>query len=132
MYYTKARIGENAVINTEIDSDNVYNLCPRCGAECAVDLSEIIHNPNFSLYETATYCEECAKIVMAEQEAEKRRLNGTCRDAAYFDTLTAAMETAEKVWEADGISPRERIQRLQAAFPEFLPKLPPEAFPNDG
>lgn len=33
--------------------------------------------------------------------------------------------------DADGVTPKEKLLRLQAAFPEFVPKLPPEAFPDE-
>ena len=41
MFYTKVALGENAEIKVELDSENIYNLCPYCGEEVQVDLSEL-------------------------------------------------------------------------------------------
>lgn len=45
----------------EIEEDNVYTLCPRCGCEHVVDLSAIATPlSGLDLYGTSVYCAECS------------------------------------------------------------------------
>ena len=55
MFYVK-----NGETKIEIDYDNVYNLCPRCGREEKVDLSVFICDEDFDLCETGVCCEKCS------------------------------------------------------------------------
>lgn len=47
----------------EIECDNVYNLCPKCGKECVVDLADVVTDGGLDLYGTASYCPECSAVV---------------------------------------------------------------------
>lgn len=133
MYYVKAEIAEGVTIRAEITDENVFNQCPKCGAEVAVDLAEIVTDNGPDLFGTAIYCDECGKAARSERETEEHRHKASTaeREAEYFDDLTAAMKAIVRVWDADGVTPKEKIFRLQMAFPEFLPKLPPEAFADE-
>lgn len=133
MYYVKAEIAEGVTIRAEITDENVFNQCPKCGAEVTVDLAEIVTDNGLDLYGTAMYCDECGEAVRGEMETEERqhKTSATKRGAEYFDDLTAAMKAVVRVWDADGVTPKEKVLRLQAAFPEFMPKLPPEAFADE-
>lgn len=62
---------------------------------------------------------------------QNERIQSPFGYAEYFDNVTAAIEALVKVWNADGVSPKERVLRLQRAFPEILPELPPDAFPSE-
>jgi len=50
---------------------------------------------------------------------------GMLDEAAYWDHMTAAMQHLTRLWQADGVPPEEMVRRLQNAFQEWLPKLPP-------
>lgn len=52
----------------EIEHDNVYNLCPKCGKECVVDLAEIVTDGGLDLYGTASYCPECSMEIAGYRE----------------------------------------------------------------
>lgn len=130
MYYVKAEVAEGVTIRAEVAHDNVFNQCPRCGMDVPVDLADIVTDDGLNLYGTAIYCDKCSASITDEQAAEERchKSKETPREAEYYDSMTAAMKALAKVWEADGITTKERGLRLQAAFPEFLPKQSPEAF----
>lgn len=126
MYYVKMELTEGVTIQADITEENVFNRCPQCGAEVPVNLDEVVTGDGLDLYGSALCCDKCSKAIKDKQEAKV-----DCRGTEYFNSFTAAMKAAIKVWEADGVSPKERVLRLQAAFPEIFPKLPPEAFPDD-
>lgn len=74
MYYVKAEIAEGVTIRAEITDENVFNLCPRCGAEVAVDLAEIVTDSGLDLFGTAIYCDKCG----AEARDERERCDKHC------------------------------------------------------
>ena len=52
----------------EIESDNVYTLCPRSGKEHQIDLADVVDgNGELDLYGTAVYCEACTKARLVMQ-----------------------------------------------------------------
>ena len=57
-----------------LECDNVYTVCPICGAEHRVDLGEL--GSNFDLYALAVYCPKCSESVarMNHQKWHKRPL----------------------------------------------------------
>ena len=42
MFYVKAEIADGVTIQAEVTHENVFNVCPRCGAETPVDLADIV------------------------------------------------------------------------------------------
>lgn len=65
MFYVKANLNDEVEIKVEINSDNVFNNCPRCGRETNVDLSDM-GNGEWDLYGTQVFCEECTEKTMKE------------------------------------------------------------------
>lgn len=59
MFYVKAEIAEGVTIKAEI-SDNVFTICPECGEEHSVELSDILKCEHADLYSTAVYCTKCS------------------------------------------------------------------------
>lgn len=59
MFYVKTKINEGTEIRTEITDENVFTVCPQCGQEHAVDLSEIFSDGHSDLFGTAVYCRKC-------------------------------------------------------------------------
>ena len=67
MFYVKAEIVEGVTIQAEVTHENVYNRCPKCGAETPVDLADIATDGELDLYGTAVYCKECSEKVMVRR-----------------------------------------------------------------
>ncbi len=68
MFYVKAEIADGVTIQAEVTHENVFNVCPRCGAETPVDLADIVTDGHLDLYGTAVYCKECSEKVMARRK----------------------------------------------------------------
>lgn len=61
MFYVKEKLSDSAEINVEINDENVYCRCPKCGCEVCVDLAEILSDGVSDLVGTAIYCSKCSK-----------------------------------------------------------------------
>lgn len=60
MFYVKNDNGDMAV-KINIYEDNVFNICPRCGKECKVDLASAIQgDDNWCWHSTSMFCGECS------------------------------------------------------------------------
>lgn len=55
----------------EINEDNVYTVCPQCGKEHHVDISDILASGSADLYGTSVYCEACSAQRERDREAGK-------------------------------------------------------------
>ena len=56
MFYLKED-GKKLIIR----ADNVYTICPRCGREHIVDLSDATFSDEFEIEFTHVFCNECAE-----------------------------------------------------------------------
>lgn len=61
MFYVKAKVSEDAIIHAEITDTNVFTVCPECGIEHAVDLTEILTTGGGDLCSTVVCCPVCSK-----------------------------------------------------------------------
>lgn len=68
MFYVKEKINDELTFTVEIDDENVFTICPECGEEHAVDLSEIFSSGQCDLFSTAVYCRSCS-----EKRANKKK-----------------------------------------------------------
>lgn len=59
MFYVKADVANGVSIKAEINSENVFNLCPICGKECPADLADAVTEDGLDLYHTAICCDGC-------------------------------------------------------------------------
>ena len=76
MFYVKAELAEGISINVDITDENVFNICPVCGAECQVDLVGVIKDgEDFDLYGSAIYCQECTQKKLHREENEGREVS---------------------------------------------------------
>ena len=64
MFYVKKKLADGAEINVDIEYDNVYTRCPKCGVEHMIDLEECAKDESFTFEGTCVYCEKCS----AEEE----------------------------------------------------------------
>lgn len=61
MFYTKLRLSENSKVITRLSDKNVYSICPKCGKEIQVNLSDVLKEEDTDLHTTCVYCKSCAK-----------------------------------------------------------------------
>ena len=66
MFYVKEKIGKNTEFKIEINYENVFCICPKCGSEVKVFLDDILQDKNSDLYNTSVYCDECSRITEEE------------------------------------------------------------------
>ena len=60
MFYIKVK--ESGLdLKFDITDENVYTICPDCGAEHQVDIGEILSDGFSDLYGTSVCCPECSK-----------------------------------------------------------------------
>ncbi len=60
MFYVKKKLADGVEINVDIECDNVYTRCPKCGVEHKVDFEGHAKYEDFELESTAIYCEKCS------------------------------------------------------------------------
>lgn len=65
MIYAKAKIGEHAEVRIALDYDNVFTVCPQCGKEHSIDISEFFQDEDFD-FDSSVYCEDCSKKISRE------------------------------------------------------------------
>ncbi len=61
MFYTKLMLSENSKVITRLSDKNVYSICPKCGKEIQVNLSDVLKEEDTDLHTTCVYCKSCAK-----------------------------------------------------------------------
>lgn len=71
MFYIKESLPEGGEVKAFINSENVFTVCPRCGKEHAVDLTEVFDNGKAGFYGTQIYCPECAEGLQAVLHHDK-------------------------------------------------------------
>lgn len=59
MFFVKVKVNEATEIRAEITDENVFTICPVCGKEHAVEISEIYENGG-DLYSSQVICDECS------------------------------------------------------------------------
>lgn len=67
MIYAKAKIGEHAEVRIALDYDNVFTVCPQCGKEHSIDISEFFQDGDFD-FDCSVYCEDCSKKNLKQME----------------------------------------------------------------
>ena len=67
MFYVKENINEALGVTVEINDENVFCHCPRCGAEVPVDLNAFFGVAEFDLFGTAICCTECSRKMRCEK-----------------------------------------------------------------
>lgn len=67
MFYTKLTLSENSKVITRLSDKNVYSICPKCGKEIRVNLSDVLKEEDTDLHTTCVYCKSCAKKWLKEK-----------------------------------------------------------------
>ena len=67
MFYVKEKIGDSTEIKVEINDENVHAVCPVCGREVDVDLSEIFSDGEADLFSTQVLCAACSKNIVKKE-----------------------------------------------------------------
>lgn len=61
MFYVKEQLSDAMEVTIEINDENVFCRCPRCGAEEQIDLAEIFVDGEGDLFSTAVLCDSCSR-----------------------------------------------------------------------
>ena len=61
MFYVKEKINDVMEISIEINDENVFCTCPKCGKEVGVDLVEVLKDGD--LLSTQVCCNTCSETV---------------------------------------------------------------------
>ena len=61
MFYVKERINDSMEISIEINYENVFCTCPKCGKEVRVDLVEEFEEGD--LFSTQVCCNTCSETM---------------------------------------------------------------------
>ena len=64
-----ATCNDDLAIKIPIEHDNVFTVCPVCGEEHQIDLSEG-WGDEFDFYGTAVYCKKCTELRRESHEEE--------------------------------------------------------------
>ena len=67
MFYVKENINDTLEVTVEINDENVFCRCPRCGAEVPVDFNEFFGDAEFDLFGTSICCTECSRKMRCEK-----------------------------------------------------------------
>ena len=61
MFYVKEQLNDAMEVSIEINDENVFCRCPRCGTEIQVDLAEVFADEEIDLFGTAVLCDSCSR-----------------------------------------------------------------------
>ena len=61
MFYVKEKINDSMEISIEINDENVFCTCPKCGKEVRVDLVEVLEEGD--LVSTQVCCNTCSETM---------------------------------------------------------------------
>lgn len=61
MFYVKEKINDVMEISIEINDENVFCTCPKCGKEVEVDLVEVLEEGD--LVSTQVCCNTCSETM---------------------------------------------------------------------
>ena len=60
MFYVKEKLNDAMEVTVEINDENVFCRCPRCGTEVPIDLNEFFGDAEFC-------CTECSRKMRCEK-----------------------------------------------------------------
>lgn len=63
MFYVKEQLNDAMEVSVEINDENVYCRCPKCGREVQTDLADVFADGEIDLFGTAVFCGKCAKKI---------------------------------------------------------------------
>lgn len=61
MFYVKEKINDVMEVSIEINDENVFCTCPKCGKEVRVDLVGVLEEGD--LVSTQVYCNTCSETM---------------------------------------------------------------------
>ena len=61
MFYVKEKINDSMEVSIEINDENVFCTCPKCGKEVRVDLVEVLEEGD--LVSTQVCCNTCSETM---------------------------------------------------------------------
>ncbi len=74
MFYIKSGVAEGITVRAEITDENVFTVCPNCGAEHQVDLADVVgEDGKLDLFGTVVYCTACTEKRLHPKEQNAGR-----------------------------------------------------------
>ena len=67
MFYVKINPTDETTVKIELTDENIFNICPRCKCECAVDRAAVFRGGEGDLFSTQTFCHKCSEEIKAER-----------------------------------------------------------------
>ena len=67
MFYVKERINDAMEVTVEINDENVFGTCPKCGDEVQVDLEALSKDEPLDLFGMAVCCAECSRKMLRKK-----------------------------------------------------------------
>ncbi len=64
MFYAKERLNDAMEISIELNDENVFCICPKCGDEVQVNLEDAFADGEVDLFGTSVLCDECSRKVI--------------------------------------------------------------------
>ena len=61
MFYVKEKINDSMEISIEINDENVFCTCPKCGKEVRVELDKVLEDGD--LFSTQVCCNTCSETM---------------------------------------------------------------------
>jgi len=104
MFYVKTKLTDEATITAELTDENVFNICPKCGKEVAVDIASLFRDGEGDLYSTAVCCSTCSKAI------NNGKSHPTTKPPITYDGL---------VWMTDVLGKSGYGELLSDLFDEF-------------
>ena len=63
-------VDDELSVKVPVEHDNVFTVCPICGEEHQIDLTEVCGD-SFDFYGTSVYCEKCSELYRKSHETEE-------------------------------------------------------------
>ncbi len=64
MFYVKEKLNDAVEVSIEINDENVFCRCPKCGEEVQVNLEDVFADGEVDLFGTSVLCEECTHEIL--------------------------------------------------------------------
>lgn len=61
MFYVKEQLNDAMDVPIEINDENVFCRCPKCGCEVQVDLAEVFADDEVDLFGVSVMCTRCTE-----------------------------------------------------------------------
>lgn len=68
MFYVKEQINDAMSVTVDINDENVFSHCIRCGKELQVNLEDLFADGSVDLSSTGVVCTTCAGKILGDED----------------------------------------------------------------